>query len=263
MSAQIPEVKPKGLVQNYDCKSGKNCWVKKHMVDYTGYNDLLPGRNRFTDIDGVLELDSGRVLFIEFKTGNAKLTGVQQILHRNLTSKERQSTLVVWRNNDGRPTQCQFIVGGEECPVINLPSGEPSLKKVFEGWINTPQPRGHHAENAIRIALLEQKFNRTVDKQELDESFKQFTNRQDLREISKHNRNKQEIEDFFRQLLNKQEFNESFNQLTNKRELRRTFTVSRLLLLAIFFQGIIIINSLYPAYSQLLFDYLDTVFPLP
>ncbi|MXX28121.1 MAG: hypothetical protein F4Z82_22105 [Caldilineaceae bacterium SB0668_bin_21] len=64
--------------------------MQKHMYDFTNLNNLVPGYNRFTDIDGVLDI-RGKILFIEFKSGNYQLKGVQKQLHKHLTEKEGQS----------------------------------------------------------------------------------------------------------------------------------------------------------------------------
>lgn len=120
---------------DYDCKSGQNCYVKRHTVHYDIFSDLLPNNNKFTDIDGVVEMENGKVLFLEFKLGNRQLSDVQRILHENLSSKERQSSLVVWRGEDGRPTKCQWITRGKERDVMELPQREESLKAIIQTWM--------------------------------------------------------------------------------------------------------------------------------
>lgn len=127
--------KPPTLVQSYDCNEGANCFVQKHMHDYKNLNDLVRGKNRFTDIDGVLDV-GGRILFLEVKTGNAILTGVQNILHQNLSSKDDQFSLIVWRNVDGEPTECQWVTDGKKRRRIQLPNGEEDLKLVIQTWMS-------------------------------------------------------------------------------------------------------------------------------
>ncbi len=134
MPSPTAEGDPSGLVSNYDCQSGKNCYLKRHLYDFSSLNELAPGYNRFTDIDGVLDV-AGKILFLEFKSENYQLKGVQLWLHRHLTEKEGQSTLIVWRGRDGQPVKCQWITQGEEGDKIELPNGEEDLKRIIQTWI--------------------------------------------------------------------------------------------------------------------------------
>ena len=136
MSREDSEGKVKTFLEGYDCEAGKNCYLQRHLMDYKPLSDLLPSNNGFTDIDGVLEMDDGKVLFLEVKRGSAELKPIQKILHKNLSRKDRQSTLVVWRDKDGEPTRCQWITRGEERDVIELPGGMSDLTKVVHTWIS-------------------------------------------------------------------------------------------------------------------------------
>lgn len=136
MSTQSHDDRPRTFFPDYDCRSGENCYVKRHMMDYSALSALLPSHNRFTDIDGVLETEDGKVLFLEVKRENYDLKPVQKILHRNLSMKERQSTLVIWRGRNGEPTKCQWITKGKEREVIDLPGGMEDLKRVVQTWIS-------------------------------------------------------------------------------------------------------------------------------
>ena len=71
MSKSNQQERPKSLHEGYDCKSGDNCFLQKHLVDFSILNGVIPGNNGFTDIDGVVDID-GRILFLEFKTGYAQ-----------------------------------------------------------------------------------------------------------------------------------------------------------------------------------------------
>ena len=129
------EDNPSTLISNYDCEAGGNCFMQRHMYDFTSLNNLVPGYNRFTDIDGVLDL-AGKILFLEFKAESYELRGVQQQLHKNLTEKEGQSSLIVWRNHEGVPVQCLWISKGEEGERIGLPNGEEDLKRIIQTWMD-------------------------------------------------------------------------------------------------------------------------------
>ena len=134
MASHEPNDNPKGLLENHTCKYGKNCCLRKHLVDYAYLNDLPPGYNRFTDIDGVLDI-AGKVLFLEFKSEGRQLTGVQQWLHIHLTEKEGQSSLVIWHDKDDNPVRCQWITRGKEQDEIELPNGKEDLKRIIQTWI--------------------------------------------------------------------------------------------------------------------------------
>lgn len=58
-------------------------------MDYSALSELLPSHNGFTDIDGVLEIEDGKVLFLEVKRENYDLEPIQKILHKNLSMKDR------------------------------------------------------------------------------------------------------------------------------------------------------------------------------
>ena len=133
MSESNSQVRPKSLHEGYDCKTGDNCFLQKHLVDFTKLNEVIPGKNGFTDIDGVVDID-GRILFLEFKTGYAKLKRVQRILHENLSEKEGQHSLIIWRDREGTPTDCQWITYGKMREPIALPSGWDDLKTIIQTW---------------------------------------------------------------------------------------------------------------------------------
>ena len=134
MSSRIPHDKPKGLLENHTCKYGKNCCLRKHLVDYAYLNDLVSGYNRVTDIDGVLDI-AGKILFLEFKLEGRQLSGVHQWLHIHLSEKEGQSSLIIWHDKDDNPVRCQWITKGEGKDKIELPNGKDDLERIIQTWM--------------------------------------------------------------------------------------------------------------------------------
>ena len=107
--------------------------MQEHLVDSRHLNDAIPGNNGFTDIDGVVDVD-GKVLFLEFKKGSAKLKPIQRILHKNLSSKEGQHSMIIWRGSDGEPTVCRWFTFGVLREPILLLNGWDDLRTIIQTW---------------------------------------------------------------------------------------------------------------------------------
>lgn len=123
----------RSFLRNHNCKCGEDCCIRRYLVDYTPYNQAAQGKNRFTDIDAVLRVDE-KVLFVEFKSGRMPLTSVQKELHRTLSRKKEQSSLIVWHDQEEIPLRIQRITHGVFGPIKYLRDGKRELVSIFKKW---------------------------------------------------------------------------------------------------------------------------------
>ena len=123
----------RSFLRDHNCKCGEDCCVRRFLVDYTPYNQAARGKNRFTDIDAVLRVDE-KVLFVEFKSGRMPLTSLQRDLHRTLSRKKEQSSLIVWHDQEEIPLRIQRITHGVFGPIKYLRDGQKELVSIIKRW---------------------------------------------------------------------------------------------------------------------------------
>ena len=120
-----------------DCTKHPGCWVKKYMPDFEPFKAAsIEGQLYIGDIDGLIVLENGNTLFLEYKTAYKPLTGPQRKAYKRLTTIEGQTTLVVWHEKDfpDRPVDCQFISNGSNGKHVPLPKGQEDLVGVVRNW---------------------------------------------------------------------------------------------------------------------------------
>jgi len=77
----------------WDCGE-RGCFNKKHRVNFEAFYNCLPGRNSFSDVDGIVEL-SGNALLLEWKERPIRLPIGQHILFSRLSRAKRLSVLCI------------------------------------------------------------------------------------------------------------------------------------------------------------------------
>ena len=88
----------KGTTYRHDCDlngPGKNCFLRRHALRFSIFNEVLPGLIRLSDMDGICEIN-GRLLLIESKSSRAKVPGGQRRLFRNFSEKEGCQAMVIF-----------------------------------------------------------------------------------------------------------------------------------------------------------------------
>lgn len=130
----------------HDCCGGKNCYLEKYHADIADFDEDLPGRCEYTDIDAFVE--SGRhYLFTEFKTAIGekleahwapqpwKRQNGQMLALERLTEDLPKST--VWLVEGDAPNRkckrMRELVDGAWSDWVNLDWSD--LKQLHRDWL--------------------------------------------------------------------------------------------------------------------------------
>ena len=52
---------------------GQNCFLQRHALRFSAFNEVLPGLIRLSDVDGICEINK-RILLLEAKSSGVKVT---------------------------------------------------------------------------------------------------------------------------------------------------------------------------------------------
>lgn len=103
--------------------------VAERLWDWEFLNDVLPGKIRPMDIDGIIER-KGYFLVLEGKPLNATIKTGQRITLEQLGKRERFSVLILY-GEPGRPQEMKLLGYHDEAVKCN----KKDVKELVEKWV--------------------------------------------------------------------------------------------------------------------------------
>jgi hypothetical protein len=140
MSSEQIKTQARGF--RWDCRDGDNCYASQKLFPFGQLNERLPKGVAFSDLDGICEIN-GNFLFIEFKSGGARIGRGQQILLEQLSALNNKITCLVLEG-ECNPFTVEWVT-----PVIGGKWGErqqTSLSEFLDGielWGRGIRPSGY------------------------------------------------------------------------------------------------------------------------
>lgn len=126
-----------------DCTHHLNCHLRRFKPSFDPFRKAsIPGQFFVGDIDGVLVLENGNVLFLEFKTMGVEVSERQMRAYNVLSAKEGQDAVVVWHKAGSidSPVGYQFITEGKAKERNELTNGQQGLIDVLRAWAYLQDP---------------------------------------------------------------------------------------------------------------------------
>ena len=136
---QVPFFKPRFG----DCTHHLNCHLRRFKPSFVPFRKAdIPGQFYIGDIDGVLALENGNTLFLEFKTDGVQVAKRQMTAYSVLSAKEGQDALIVWHKAGAvdDAVRCQFISEGKKRRPETLANGHQDLVDVLREWAYNQEP---------------------------------------------------------------------------------------------------------------------------
>ena len=87
-----------GTTYRHDCNRGgpgKNCFLERHALRFSAFNEVLPGLIRLSDVDGICEINE-RILLLEAKSSGVTVTTGQRRLFKAFSKKEDCQSVVIF-----------------------------------------------------------------------------------------------------------------------------------------------------------------------
>ena len=157
-----------------DCTHHLNCHLRRFKPSFVPFRKAdIPGQFYIGDIDGVLALENGNTLFLEFKTDGVQVAKRQMTAYSVLSAKEGQDALIVWHKAGAvdDAVRCQFISEGKKRRPETLANGHQGLVDVLRAWAYNQEPpkdvRATSAELA-RIKLERENLSAELTRIELE-----------------------------------------------------------------------------------------------
>lgn len=127
-----------------DCTHHLNCHLRRFKPSFVPFRKAnIPGQFYIGDIDGVLALEDGNTLFLEFKTEGVKVAEPQMMAYSVLSAKEGQDALIVWHKAGAvdAAVSYQFITEGKKRAPERLANGHQGLMDVLRAWAYLQEPQ--------------------------------------------------------------------------------------------------------------------------
>ena len=87
-----------GTTYRHDCSRGgpgQNCFLQRHALRFSAFNEVLPGLIRLSDVDGICEINE-RILLIESKSSGVIIGTGQRRLFEAFSKKEDCQAVVIF-----------------------------------------------------------------------------------------------------------------------------------------------------------------------
>ena len=106
----------KGTTFRHDCNRGgpgQDCFLQRHALRFSAFNEVLPGLIRLSDVDGICEINE-RILLLESKSSGVKEIPTGQIrLFEAFSKKEDCQSVVIFGDvQTGVFSEMEIFSGG-------------------------------------------------------------------------------------------------------------------------------------------------------
>ena len=129
----------------HDCQA-QGCWHEKHAIKYGAFNDCLPGKIAFTDLDGIVEIN-GSVLVVEWKSTTVLPIGQQLLIERLALNNYITTCHVVGDAQEMSVSLYRFCCPDKKLGLrwsewVEADIGD--LRKAIRRWANKANSRRYH-----------------------------------------------------------------------------------------------------------------------
>ena len=119
------------------CTVYPGCFVKKYLPDFEPLKKAGIAKQLYIgDINGVIVLENGNTLYLEYKTASKPVDGVQLKVYKSLSAIKGQEVLVVWHEKGlpDSPVGGYFIRDGETAEQLKFQNGIDDLIGEVSNW---------------------------------------------------------------------------------------------------------------------------------